>query len=441
MTAHNARHTALIAVLICILGTLTGCFKDEEEDTQYAGQSLVTNAVLGNLKRTIRVSEDSVRTVTVTGSYYPLSIDQIKHRIFNAEPLPYGTHLDKVTFATFNCQGVAAIRRLTAETDTIFDAKDSTDLRQPRLLTIHGYDGESQTTYTLEITAQQTNPDSTLWTRLEPTSGIPADLTNLRLLTRGDSLLLWGETSTDAWLFWTLRSTPSNWHPERLALAPRTQSIVRQGSTFYGLTDTDIAYSTDGILWTRLGSKAGLQQLIGATTHSLYGLTAKNIRRSTNGGQSWDNDLTDTPDSVPTTQIATCCRTTPSNEFIDEILMVGQTAEGQPVVWKRNEMQSPDLQDVASFEWFHLSSTSNRYPLPALQGQTLCYREDSAVLSGFDAQGQFTILVSHDGGYSWRSGQINTPHLAPTTAAVLTTDSDGHLWIVCQGTGEIWKGE
>ena len=103
----------VLAVATC--GCLTtACNTDNTYDVETSAECIVTGATLGTLPRTMHTlsstGEDSTYTVNVSGSYYPLYIDQVENRIYNGDSLPVGTDVTRVTFQRFATVGTAAIR-------------------------------------------------------------------------------------------------------------------------------------------------------------------------------------------------------------------------------------------------------------------------------------------------------------------------------------------
>ena len=132
--------------LMSLLATLMLGACDTTNDTvmDVSRDCIVSRVTVGTLNRTLQTvsstGADSTYQVTVNGAMYPMFIDQLNNRIYNADSLPVGTDVTKVVFADFNVSGTASIKSLYTGKDTIFTAKDSTDFSQPRTLTVHSAD-------------------------------------------------------------------------------------------------------------------------------------------------------------------------------------------------------------------------------------------------------------------------------------------------------------
>jgi hypothetical protein len=111
--------------------------------------------------------KDSLYVVTVTGRFYPMSIDHYSERIFNVDSLPYGCDAAKVTFTTLGASGTLAINSLSQQdVDTFFVATDSTDFSKPRKVTVYAYDGLASRTYNMEVRVHKEDGDSFVWERV-----------------------------------------------------------------------------------------------------------------------------------------------------------------------------------------------------------------------------------------------------------------------------------
>ena len=86
----------LVAIILASL-TMTAC--DPSSDAEYipSRDCLITSVTMGTLKRTLHTKgsqgQDSTYTVSVNGALYPIYIDQVENRIYNADSLPVGTNV------------------------------------------------------------------------------------------------------------------------------------------------------------------------------------------------------------------------------------------------------------------------------------------------------------------------------------------------------------
>ena len=446
MCMKTPKYLSLFMALAIGSTALTSCLGGDDPTDDYAGISYVNNAILGSMKRYIPFKKadgtDTVSVSTVTGSTYPLTIDQVGHRIFNCDSLPTYTHVDKVTFSNFTCQGTATIKSLATGNDTLFAASDSTDYRQSREITVHGLDGNSDVTYTVELRVHQEEGDSLRWHRLAATTPA-AHLADLRLMTRGDSLLAWGVGEDGPVAMWALRQNASQWQRATTGTdVPQPATIVRQGAAFYGLTATHVMRSTDGINWTATATRPeGLTTLAGATTQSLYGIGTHGFLRSTDHGSTWAADNAGTNDSIPRTGATALARPTQANADVEEIILVGTAEGGRTVAWKRNEMRREDMEDVARFQWTHIAAEKdNLHKIPDVSLPALAFYDNGTLLCGTKSNGYAALYLSYDTGRSWDNTVIALPALPAGAQATMAVDNENFIWILCGTDGQLWRG-
>lgn len=440
------KYLSLLMALAITATAFTSCLKNDEPTDDYAGLCYVNNVIVGSMKRYIPFKKadgtDTVSITTIQGSTYPLTIDQVGRRIFNCDSLPVFTHVDKVTFTNFTCQGTATIKSLTTGNDTVFSTTDSTDLRQPREITIHGFDGSSTMTYTMELRVHQEEGDSMRWQQ-QATATPAQGLDDLRLMTRGDSLLAWGSSEGNTVALWALRSSAGEWQKSAIGEnAPLPASIVKKADTFYGLTATHVVKSADGLTWTAIAERpAGLTTLAAASTRSLYGIGTKGFLRSTDHGTTWTADAASRTDSIPVADVRALARPTLTNPEVEEIILVGTADGGRSVAWKRNEMRTAELEGVADFRWTHISAEDGNYrQMPNVSLPSLSFYDGGAVLLGTKANGYAALYLSNDTGRSWDPTQILLPQLPTQAKAVMTTDNENFIWILCGADGQLWRG-
>lgn len=440
------KYLSLLLALAVTATAFTSCLKDDDSTEDYAGLCNVNNVIIGGMKRYIPFKKadgtDTVSVSTVQGSMYPLTIDQVNRRIFNCDSLPTYTHVDKVTFTNFTCQGTATIKSLTTGNDTVFATTDSTDLRQPREITIHGLDGSSTATYTMELRVHQEEGDSMRWQQ-QTTATQAQGLDGLRLMTRGDSLIAWGTEGENTVALWTLRSNAGGWQKCIIGEnAPQPASIVKQADTFYALTASLVVKSADGITWTAVATRpAGITALAAASTRSLYGIGTQGFLRSTDHGTTWTADAASRPDSIPQADAVALARPTLTNSDVEEIILVGTADGGRTVAWKRNEMRTAELEDVGDFRWTHISAENgNHRQIPNVSQPSLAFYDGGAVLLGTKANGYAALYLSDDTGRSWDPTRILLPQLPAQAQAVMTIDEDNYIWILCAADGQLWRG-
>lgn len=431
----------VLAVATCGCMT-TACDTDNTYDVETSAECLVTSATLGTLPRTMHTlssaGEDSTYTVNVSGSYYPLYIDQVENRIYNGDSLPVGTDVTRVTFQTFSTIGTAAIRSLVSGTDTTFSATDSTDFSRERLVTIYSSDGTAQREYRININVHREEADSFRWARPVATNEFLPWLTYMRAAVKDGYLYIFAREREQKVLLKAPTADPSAMTRTPLSGrdAPDPSTIVAMGGSFYGLLNGKPARTEDGIMWMPLNTTFRPDALVAAGSRTLYALSDGQLYASADG-ISWTEEKLDEPDRFPTEQFAWAVIPSRTDPTFEDVLLVGRR-DGEVVVWKRNI----DLTGGEQFAWnYYPTMADNPYNCPQLTDATLIAYDEGAVLCGRDADGNMAPLyMSRDGGRTWKDDDVPRPDAAKPVTLAVTTDADNYIWIVCAGTGEVWRG-
>lgn len=431
----------VLAVATC--GCLTtACNTDNTYDVETSAECIVTGATLGTLPRTMHTlsstGEDSTYTVNVSGSYYPLYIDQVENRIYNGDSLPVGTDVTRVTFQRFATVGTAAIRSLVSGTDTTFSATDSTDFSRERLVTIYSSDGTARREYRISINVHREEADSFRWARPVATNEFLPWLTYMRAAVKDGYLYIFAREREQKVLLKAPTADPSAMTRTPLSGrdAPDPSTIVAMGGSFYGLLNGAPARTEDGIMWMPLNTTFRPDALVAAGSRTLYALSDGQLYASADG-ISWTEEELDEPDRFPTEQFAWAVIPSRTDPTFEDVLLVGRR-DGEVVVWKRNI----DLTGGEQFAWnYYPTMADNPYNCPQLTDASLVAYDEGAVLCGLDADGNVAPLyMSRDGGRTWKDDDVPRPDAAKPVTLAVTTDTDNYIWIVCAGTGEVWRG-
>lgn len=437
---------ALLPLLLAAITIMTGACSSEStySSTTDTHDCVVTSVTLGSLKRylTTKASDgsDSTYTVSVTGSLYPVFIDQVAGRIYNTDSLPVGTDVSRVVFSNFSTTGVAAIRSLTSEQDTTFTVTDSTDFSAPRAITIYAYDGVGKRTYTVSIAAHQQAADSFVWTRvLTADAGLQALEGAHRSLRRPDgTLLVYGHSAGSPVVLaatepgsWTTTPLPEGFNPTSVVTNPA-------GTAYYATTTAGLMTSADGLAWTALESGFVPDALLAAGSTTLVALRDETFYSSTDGGLTWTPDEADEPAMIP----ATDCRGTvvPSltDPQLEDFVVVGRCADGGAAVWRR----TVDLSGANAFGWYYLPEVAGfDVNCPTVSEPSLLTYDNKTLLTGLDTEGRVAALyLSRDNGRTWDGDDLTSPAAATAGHVSATADAEGYIWLLESSTGSLWRG-
>ncbi len=431
---------ALTAVLSALA---TSCSTDDSLEYTPSGECFIKAAELGKLKRIMHTldskGKDSTYVTPVTGSYYPLSIDQKNGLIYNADSLPKGTDAKRIVFSTIAASGSIMIRSLATGKDTVFTASDSTDCTAERLVTVYSPDGLSKRPYRMNINVHREEPDSFRWTRLAAGDPLVAALTRTRALVRNNEIYLFG-SGTDGTVLLTARpETPVIWTRTLLNEDIDIRSVQLFKNQFFALCKGEVMTSTDGHTWTATGAELKPELLPTTGSTFMTAIKGRHIYSSTDG-RTWTEDRADTPLQLPADHVAGICMPSPTDPQFESLLFAG-LLNGNSVVWKRDIDLSPEDNEV--FPWIYLPPVDNpAYACPATEDLVLLPYDNSTLLIGIDQKTNAPLLrLSRDNGRSWRADEFGMPSsLAPLTTIAASVDKANCIWMFCSGSGEIWRG-
>lgn len=443
-------HILAAAAVILLTQAFAACDTDDySSDESTARDCIISAATLGTLKRTIHTKTsagaDSTYTVSVTGSLYPLYIDQVNYRVYNQDSLPVGTQTDKTVFTTLNYSSGITIRSLSSGSDSSFVYTDSTDFSVPRVLTVYSSDLSAKRDYTVELRVHKEEADTFVWQKILADPGSPiASFVESRALCDGQRLYVVGKLSSgETKIVQTSTTAPSFGSATPIATASGATLDVRSAqffkNRFYALAGSTIvtaAVPTD--TWEDAGSTDSFDALAGTSSDSLYAIAGGKIYASADGIR-WAESATDTPDSIPATNISSACHTARVDDTFETAVLVGYGTGNEPRVWKREIDTKGDF----SFPWIYLPQTEElgAYGCPQLAGICLtAYDHATALLGTTESGSEVRLYLSSDNGRTWKTGEIDLPALGAASCVTAAVDSDQYLWIVCGGSGEVYKG-
>ena len=139
---------------------LTSCLGGNDTEVTLYDDMSISSFRLGTLDRylhtTSSTGEDSVYKVTYSASNYKMTIDQLGHKISNADSLLVGTDMTRIVCSvTTKNNGVVLIQSMTSDSLTYFSSgSDSVDFTKPRVFRVRATDGSGFRDYTVSINAR-----------------------------------------------------------------------------------------------------------------------------------------------------------------------------------------------------------------------------------------------------------------------------------------------
>lgn len=421
----------------------------------------ITKFTLGSIKRTMHTTdsdgEDSTYTITYSGSYYPMTIDQVNMKIYNQDSLPYGSSVKSV-LATITAYGQVAYRETGIEGGIVSDWKvysssDSIDFSNPVIFRVVSNDGKGEKDYDVQVNVAQQEEKAIYWHE-----EAASDLENMVLIQAiawKDSLLVLSKDQQNEIIKATRYIGPDIQAETSWKKSPTygcTHANIRtlqlaDGKLYLSTEAGQLLVSENGSVWEENHQATPIDLLAGSDGQNLYALIGKSLHRSSDEGKSWEKEILDVADSyLPTEDIASVSYIQ-SNQ-IKRLLIAGS----------RSPVTYPDDTHATIFgkitgtdngnTWMHYTTDSyNHYTLPQLENLHLVRMTDLLIAFGGTVQSSVqrpfkSLYVSTDNGITWKPdyNDIKAPEdLIPLTDCFSgCSDEQGRFWLLCGS--QVWKG-
>ena len=384
------RQIKTLFILLASLFLTASCLSSGDSDTTLYSDAAITSFTLGTMTLyTEKVGDDGNDTIvksTFTGSSYTFHIDQVNHRIYNTDSLPYGTDVKHVlvTLSTYN--GSSALIQSIEREDSLvwYSSTDSIDFSQPRRFIVYSSDGEGHSEYIVSVNVHKEQKDVFKWEQMTPADYPISPLAqqywgpNIKQFI-GHSTKEYYALSVDDKLM-VSRDHGATWEED--LLDEDASMVPTQDLSFVSYPMTDVAEHTDYVL------------LVG--------------NRST--------------ETYPQESVA--------------------------MVWRKivdNDEYAPKGQWIYMG---HLSD--NRLALPRMENLVIAHYADCVVAIGGKGLGGCTqtpyqgMYESRDNGITWKkSSRFTLPELEELSTEnpqIDMTSDDSYLWLYCGNTNQVWRG-
>ncbi|MCD8282827.1 MAG: DUF6242 domain-containing protein, partial [Prevotella sp.] len=299
-----------------------------------------------------------------------------------------------------------------------------------------------------------------IWTLVSAGNADLAGLTDMKGLSDGERIYLFGSDGERTKLFTTDVADGATWSETITSpvLSPASsKSTIIKGNTLFTYSDGQVLHSDDGEYWDAI-CETELKQLLGASTANLYALSAdgKSLLISSDEGASWETEeLDDDSAFLPTEDLSFACRAMETNAETDKIVLIGNRnvdeypADTTAVVWSKvDEYGSGARRNAWNYVEFAGDNYNNRAPR-ADNWQIVNYDENNIKALCGSGKGGSTraaldrVYHSGDDGITWRNDTImSVPEELESSATTFAfvADKVNSVWIICGGTGQVWKG-
>ena len=433
---------AFVVMSALALTFLASC-GDDNKSSELSSDCAINAIVLGNLSRIYHTyldnGKDTSYSITVPGAAYPLHIDQINRCIFNSDSLPVGTAVNKVYFTTFSADGIVSYR-LESGKDTLYSIKDTLDFTSPRIFTIFASDGSGSRSYTIDIKIHNADPDAYSWVAASPADNDVAKLESMRMIAKDGQLYLWGsKNGTNVVMTRKTGERVALWTKKDISGTDglQTKSINLFNGKFVAISESGLVESENGADWTETATSLVPDRIL-AADEELY-ITVSGKIYSSSDLKSWKEEKADNSTAfLPTENIYSAVLPAVNNPNIENIVCVGYL-DGKTETWKK-EMNKVYPEDNA---WSYYPTTEETpRTLPYLKGFNMMKYDGKLFCAGINGD-TVNVYTSADGARAWKKVKVPTMVPAQTgkpTEIFMTPDDDNHIWLVCSGTGTLWKG-
>ena len=452
------RYLSVCVFMLSAILLLTSCLSDDDDNT-YPSDAAIIGFSLGNLNRQMTTKakngSDSTYIATISGNDYKFYIDQLNYQIYNPDSLPYGTNVKRVLCTiTSKNSGMLTIKSLTSDTLNIYNSKDSIDFSQPRIVKAYSLDGKNEVSYTVNVNVHKEMPDTFIWHSTEPAE-VFTQATAMKAFHLNGRIFVFASYEFEGAIYSCEESNDPDWQLEMWDLGfaiPQDihENVAANDDKIYVNVAGGIYYTTDGTHWDQCGEMCP-GKLVGATNHSLYAMVEGGIARSDDEGLNWETEQLDTdPIMLPTDDVSFVRIPSRVNESVDNIVILGNRSnyffpdDINAFVW--NKVDDEDDKDLP---WMYVSREDQlKNSLPRLSALSATVYNGSILAAGgpgigaCDNAGFEQFYQSFEGGIFWlNSKTLKLPiDLECCNAFAMTVDSHNNIWLICGGTGIVWRG-
>lgn len=456
-------------VLLSLVIMFASCLKDKDDNLTYHGDTAITAFSVVTAKRNVHTTSktgaDSVYRATVSCSNYKFYIDQIACEIYNPDSLPKGIDVKKLicSITGKNSDRIVINFSSVSNLDTlrVYSSTDSLDFSIPREVRVYNQQSTSYRTYTVRVNVHQQDGDAMTWNQKMASELNFAKTSQIRLASVGNNIYGFGlskEGST--WMvdlkkhIASIDAGEGGYNAFSFG-ADAINNVVSYGNrlAFYdndGLRTLSLA--DDGTeQWTRKevifgedNTEIHLKQLVGMSDKEMYAIgTDGKLLVSIDKGLTWTEEQLDKDVSfLPDKQISCTVHDLKTNEGIERVELSGYNEEeGKFVFWtKIVDKAKPGAPSV----WlFSSGSYDKNFWLPSADNTRILAYGDGNLAFRCSSSGSFEpVYVSNDGCITWQKSTSYTYPSQIQCSGIFdaAVDDDGYIWLVCGGSGQIWRG-
>ena len=453
-----------LALLFSAGFVFASCLNDNDRDITYYDDTAITAFTLGKLSLRVDSTtkdgkKDSVYYRKLDAKNYVFYVDQINKRVYNLDSLPYGVNPKKIvgTFSTRNA-GVVTLKSLTSDSTTYYkNGQDSVDFTSERTFVVYSNSQKYSQKYTVDVRVHKQKPNDFKWNQLATVPAFAA-LQGLRVANAGSMVLVFGSTGSGTVVYGSPIADGKTWAKLAPSFSPDAnawKNAVSFNGTAYVLSGGRLWKSDDATSWTDLGVAASaMSRLLGASNAGLHLLGTDGQLYLAKAGttQIASQALAASSGYLPQQDFNMVVWNHSASDKTEQVVLLGNRKEADyagdaaPVVWGKVFEYG---QASSTQKWAYYNSLEAEPRLPRMSnlqvvvhGPVLLAVGGAGMGASSSVQALKDVYVSADGGLSWRTNRIYTmpADIAKnTTHFAMGTDKDNHIWLVCAGTGKVWR--
>ena len=453
------RYFCPLALLFAVAALMASCLNsDTTEYVTYDDVAINSFSFASaeiTLHTTSSTGEDSTYTSTNSSlTSYRFVIDQAKAEIYNVDSLPENINPAKILVnCTTKNNGVALLRSIEKpDSMTYVSSTDTIDFSQSRTICVYSSSGLYSREYTVRVNVHKEDGSEMKWEKITTANELGA-LSNMKGLQVGKALYVLGVKDGQTLVYGSNDESHKTWNLLSSLSGNAAQNVVTRNDTIFVLDGNDLKVSVDGINFETLAEDVPVTRLVAQSALALYGVASGAIVSTEDTGKTWILDDMDFGTVVPVSDITACTVNYPSVPNTECVVLMGNRdeaaypADTAAVVLTKVIEKTPGAK---KYSWSGVVTTATNYnSLPRLENLTATPYDGGIVALGGKGIGECTLLPyagfykTVDFGFAWtKSTEVVLPNgfESSPNAFTLFSDNDNYLWIVCGGTGAVWRG-